>query len=239
MDIEGADELYENDMDGLIFQKEKGKIAVITGVRADESLKRYQSCVIKKNDNYMASTGAKHVMVVKPIYDWSETDVFKYFYESKCGYCPVYDSQMWAGSELRVASLLHERAISNLLKCKEMYPVFYDQITALMPEVETQVRYWKSCSNESIYYEYPHSFDGIRQYIRERLEKSSHKEALDFVTSCERFRETELKNFPDRPLGRMPVLYVFQQVVRGGFVKAVVGPVMPVTTDHVAFEDVA
>jgi predicted phosphoadenosine phosphosulfate sulfurtransferase len=235
--IEGADELYENDMDALIFQSVIGKVAVLTGVRADESLKRYQSCVIKKNDNYIAHTGAKHVMLVKPIYDWSEDDVFKYFYERKITYCPVYDSQMWAGSELRVASLLHERAISNLLHIKQMFPIFYQQIVSIMPEVETQVRYWTSYDGANIFYRYPHNFEGIRQYIETELEPHMKKEAHDYVSDCETFRKTEEKRWPDRPLGRMPVLEVFKTVARGAFVKAVVGPVQTVTMEHIDYED--
>jgi len=237
MDIEGADELYENDMDAMVFKGEKGKICVITGVRADESLKRYQSCVIKKNDNYIAHTGARNIMLAKVVYDWSETDVFKYFYDRKIRYCPSYDAQMWVGCELRVASLLHERAIPNLLKCKRMFPIFYQQIVDLMPEVETQVRYWNDYDAKSLIYKYPPTFDGVRKYIKDNLDKPMHKEALDYVTESERFRKTELKNFPDRPLGRLPIRFVFDQIVKGSFVKAVVGPVDRVTLADQDFED--
>jgi predicted phosphoadenosine phosphosulfate sulfurtransferase len=234
--IEGAAELYENDMDGLVFQGYKGKIAVITGVRADESLKRYQSCVIKKNDNYLVHTSAKHVMVVKPIYDWSETDVFKYFYDRNIKYCPVYDSQMWAGSELRVASLLHERAISNLLRCKRMFPVFYNQIIGLMPEVETQVRYWEEHDAGNVFYRYPHTFDGMRQYVETEIDLAMRPEAHKYIDGSERFRKQEMKVNPDRPLGGLPVLYIFQQLVRGTFVKAVIGPLKTISSEHVMYE---
>lgn len=221
----------ENNMDSAVFEGYKGRIGVILGVRADESLKRYMSCVAKVEDNYISRTTAKTVWTCKPIYDWSETDVFKYFYDRKIQYCPVYDSQMWAGTQLRVASSLHERAMPQLFAMKAMYPHYYNTLISLMPEIETHYRYYKEMDKEAVFKQYPHSWDGIRKYILDTLDHESQEDAIKYVNSCETWRAGNEKRDPNAVLGNLPILYVFKVVMSGSFVKAAIFPVQATQAD--------
>jgi predicted phosphoadenosine phosphosulfate sulfurtransferase len=72
-------------MDAFTAQFYKGKIAFITGIRASESLMRFRSSVNKLNDNYInqvSDPNARNVMLCKPLFDWDEDDIFKYFYDN-------------------------------------------------------------------------------------------------------------------------------------------------------------
>lgn len=226
----------ENSMDAAVFHGYKGKIAVLTGVRADESLKRYMGCTATVEDNYITRSTARHVWVCKPIYDWSETDVFKYFYERGIEYCPAYDSQMWAGTQLRVASTLHERAMPQLFAMKAMYPEYYQAMVDLIPEVETHFRYYNDLDLTAIYQSYPHTWEGIRQYIRERLGEEVQEDALKYVDTCEVWRRNNEVRDPGAMLGNLPVLYVFRVVVGGSFVKSAVFPVAA-TQEDIDYEE--
>jgi predicted phosphoadenosine phosphosulfate sulfurtransferase len=94
----------QQEADAAVFTGVPGKIAVLTGIRADESLVRFNSCCVKKNENYINSTGTPNVKLCKPIFDWSEKDVFRYFYDRQIEYCALYDAQVWNGNNLRVAT---------------------------------------------------------------------------------------------------------------------------------------
>ena len=89
------------------MQGVKGKIAFINGIRADESLIRLASCLSKKNENYINSTAVPNVKLCKPIYDWSQDDIFLYFYKKNIKYCGIYDMQVLNRDQLRVATPLH------------------------------------------------------------------------------------------------------------------------------------
>lgn len=215
----------ENSIGQVLYPDTSRRVCTITGLRAQESQKRFQSIskggrVIGGPPNYLAiEKGLDHVWMAKPIFDWTELDIFKFFKDHNIRYCACYDSQMWMKAPLRVASALHERAEAQFFKLKELEPLFYEQLRTFYPEVEAHFRYWKSVDRFSVMYSYPHTFDGIRQYIRERLDPSHHEEALRHVDGAETRRKNILKKDPTAPLGHMPVLQVFRQVVGGRFVK--------------------
>jgi predicted phosphoadenosine phosphosulfate sulfurtransferase len=93
--------------DSLMVRNVRGKAAILTGVRADESSLRYRSCVNKLNDNYIGqSPTSKRVALCRPIFDWAQNDVFRYFYDTGIPYAPFYDAQVWTGTQLRIHSAL-------------------------------------------------------------------------------------------------------------------------------------
>lgn len=130
--------------DTFICKEEKGRVALITGIRADESLTRFRACVNKLNENYINATKDPRVHICKPIYDWTENDIFLYFYKKKINYCPIYDAQMLNGEALRVSTPLHAESAKRFDKIKTRYPVFYQQLVNLFPEMKVQERYYNS-----------------------------------------------------------------------------------------------
>lgn len=207
------------DADEFIAKDEKGRVAFINGIRADESLTRLMSCVVKRNENYINSTGSKRIKLVKPIYDWTERDLFVYFCKNDIRYCDIYDKQILNGQQLRVATPLHAENAKTLYKLKTLYPKFYDQLMNLFPEMEVQVRYWKEYDRNGVIYKYEHSFDGIRDYIREHISDPKQQAlALKRVNTTERTRKNKLKaGQGTHNYGGYPILHVFKTILAGQY----------------------
>ncbi len=160
-------------MDEVTAAKLPGRVAVMTGVRAAESLIRFRASVNKLNDNYINATKSKRIFLCKPIYDWQEDDVFKYFYEEKITYCPIYDSQHVSGSGLRVATPLHAEQAKRIGALRSISPVFYGQIMDLFPEMLVQERYYGDMDREAVRVKYGQSIDGIRSWILENVQEEN------------------------------------------------------------------
>lgn len=205
-------------MDAFAVEGVKGKIAFLTGVRADESLVRLRSVMNRGNNNYISASKVSNVKLVKPIYDWTQDDVFVYFYKNKIEYCGIYDMQIWNRSALRVSTPLHSEAAKEFDKFRTLYPKFYEQLVDLFPEMLVQGRYWKEYDRKSIIYKYPHSWEGIIQYIDEHLEGHQAMLAKKRVFQSMQTRENHMKkgNYLHN-LGGYPMLWVFECIVNGQF----------------------
>lgn len=205
-------------MDKFIVQGVKGKIAFLTGVRADESLVRLRSVINKKNENYINSSQIKNVKLVKPIYDWTQDDVFVYFYKKNIAYCGIYDMQILNGDNLRVSTPLHSEAAKTFYKFKTLYPKFYQQLIDLFPEMLVQEKYWKEYDRRSIIYKYEHSWEGIIHYIDEHLSEHQNMLAKKRVFECMTMRENHTAKGKGRHnLAGYPILHVFETIVSGGY----------------------
>lgn len=223
--------LDQHEMNGLTCKVLglSGKIAILNGLRADESLTRFRSCVSKAGRyNWVVGSpgkGEKNIAFCKPIFDWATSDLFKFFDERGITYASIYDTQMYSGESLRVATPLHDRAYQTLVKMRVSDPVFYDQILDIWPEVSTHERYYGQIDRYGIIDRYPKSWEGIVQYIEDEIVTPANKEkALSVVRNCRTMKE---KN---RRLGRyaaerngvcfgFPLLHVFQGIVSGGYMK--------------------
>lgn len=219
----GADtkECNENTIAQHIFRDTTKRYCSIVGIRADESMKRFLSVSRggAVHPNYVSADFGKHSFVAKPIYDWTELDVFKFFKDHDIQYCPCYDQQVWAKTPLRVASALHERAASQFFKLKSLSPKFYEQLRAVYPEIETHYRYYAEMAEVDPTGVYAHTFDGIRDYVANEVDESHRAEALKYIGSLESMRAFNLKNNPHAPLGMISVLQTFNGVKSGRFVK--------------------
>lgn len=208
------------DADEYICANEKGRVAIFTGVRASESLMRFQACYNKRNENYINATKSKRIKVVKPIYDWDEKDVFLYFYKTGTKYCAIYDNQVVNGDALRVSTPLHAEASKKFYKLKTLYPKFYQQLIDLFPEMIVQGMYWREFDKSKVSSKYEHTFDGIRDYINENItDKSQRDMALKRVHDCETTRINKGKN--SKNYGGYPVLYVFKAICNGQYKRAI------------------
>lgn len=209
----------------------KGSICMFNGIRAQESLLRFRSCNLTKNRyNYIAGDagGAKDTHFVKPIYDWSTHDIFRFFYDRQIAYCRIYDAEMLAGtsnSELRVSTPLHDQAYGYLCRLRRMYPVFFEQLARLFPGVAAHERYWRDFDRFGIIDRYPKSFEGIVQFIEDTIDdENNRKRAIHIVKTC---RTSKANN---RRMGKYaepglcfgyPILHVFKKIVGGDYLKGV------------------
>jgi predicted phosphoadenosine phosphosulfate sulfurtransferase len=157
-----------------------GRVAVMTGIRAAESIMRFRASVNKLNDNYINATKSQRIFLCKPIYDWQEDDVFMYFYENKIKYCELYDSKNVAGNALRVSTPLHAEHAKHIGNLRTVSPVFYQQIMDLFPEMLVQERYYGDLDHAVVREKYGQSLDGIRTWIEENvMEEKAQAMALD------------------------------------------------------------
>lgn len=169
-------------MDSMIADLYPGRVALFNGIRADESLTRYRSCVNKLHDNYIVASNSPKASMCKPIFDWSETDVFKFFYDHAIPYCPIYDAQVLSGGSLRVSTPLHAESVKRIELLREQDPVFYDRVTQIFPDSALN-RYWNDIDHAAVYRRYG-TFFGVRKWLRENLAPANLKIALEFFQAC-------------------------------------------------------
>jgi predicted phosphoadenosine phosphosulfate sulfurtransferase len=66
-----------------------------------------------------------------PLYDWNFHDVWRYIHDEGIRYSKIYDFQFKKGypiSQMRVSSLIHERAFKSLCDLPEFEPKTYDRL---------------------------------------------------------------------------------------------------------------
>jgi len=208
-------------MDDFAVRDLRGKCAFITGMRADESLFRYQGVMSRKNLNYI-SQQTKKVSLCKPLYDWSQKDIFKFFYDFNIKYCSIYDAQLFNHMPLRVSTPLHAESAKNFDKIKTLYPVFYQQLIDIFPEMRLQELYYKEykqSSGENVLDRYDHTWDGIISYIKDNITDPHEKKlAITRVIAAKRTRDNRLsRGEGQHNLGGFPIRYVFSKIVSGGY----------------------
>lgn len=196
--------------DGYCAEQFGGKVAFLTGIRAQESLMRYRASVNKLNDNYINASSDKRVSLCKPLYDWLEDDVFKFFMERDIRFCDLYQAQHLAGVNLRVSTPLHAEAAKRFGQLREWAPTFYQQVVDLFPEILVQERYWAEFDQDKARERYAQDFDGVRAYILEHVDEEKTQHAalvrLDGIEKRERIRP-----------GSYPVPYVLTYSMGGSF----------------------
>jgi len=169
----GDDRVFDQySMDGFTAQHYRGKIAFLTGVRSSESLIRFRSCVNKLNENYIngvTDPRASNVKLCKPLFDWEENDIFRYFFDRDIRYCKLYDLQMWAGQSLRVSTPLHAESAKKFDLIKTTVPDFYQRVTKVFPEMLAHERYFKELDREALQLQYGQTYEGVRLWIDENI----------------------------------------------------------------------
>lgn len=157
-------------MDAVAAQDLTGKVAIVTGIRASESLIRYRASVNKLNENYVTGGGGgpSRVRLVKPLFDWEEADVLRFSFERGLRICPYYSSQQLVGQQLRVSTPLHAENAKRFDKLREVDPELYANVVAIFPEMELQERYWSQLDREGLRERYGQSYEGVRRYIEDQ-----------------------------------------------------------------------
>lgn len=178
----------------------KGKVAFITGIRAAESLVRFRSVTQKLNENYITSIEGNtrsRVKLCKPIYDWQQSDVLKFLYETGAGWCPVYEAQDLAGVGLRVSTALHIIAAKKIDKMPIMEPEFYEKIVKVFPEMQDQARYWKDFDQKALIEPYMNrGFEGVYAYVDDHTAPEDREMTLDRIELWKGRHERDPKNYP-------------------------------------------
>ena len=217
----GEDKVWDQySMDDQVASWFKGKVGITIGLRAAESLIRFRSCVNKLNENYIVgSLSSKRATLTRPIFDWQENDVFKYFYEEKINYCAIYDRQGWAGQAMRVSTPIHAEAAKRFDFLRRVDPDLYDRVVEVFPEMLVQERYWSEFDRTKDIAAYGQSFEGIRTWILENIDDEGQQ----------RKAMLELRSVMIRAKGNpqsYPTEYVLKAMM-GGAYKRVIQPLKP------------
>lgn len=80
--------------DAYLDNIQLGKVCILTGIRTDESLRRYRIVSQMQNDNYINSRPRgtnKNIYSAHPLYDWRSTDVWLAVKKNNWDYNATYD----------------------------------------------------------------------------------------------------------------------------------------------------
>ena len=201
-------------MDPLVARGERGKVAIVTGVRASESLMRFRAMTAKLSENYINGTTDPRVSTVKPIFDWHENDVFRYFYDNGIRYCPTYDHQLFAKEPLRVSTPLHAERAKRLDNLRAYEPVFYDQVMSVFPEMAVQERYYAELDRGAVQERYGADLDGVQAWIEENI-----TEEVQLAKAMKELRAMRIKQA--KTPESYPSDYVLSQFMAGAYKRSI------------------
>lgn len=215
--------VYDQYTTGLLTTEYKiGKICKMLGLRAAESLHRLNGIKSVKHNTHIAGSINNHIWTGRPIYDWLERDVFKFFYDYNIKYNPTYDSQMFNSQPLRVSSTISVMAANQYDKIRTLYPLYFDQVCTLFPDLLLHMRYAKHIQTDSVLDKYEHSFTGILKYIEHTLDSSQKAIATKRLVDCISARERKLKAGLDLPFGGYPLRYLFECIIKGRYKRSII-----------------
>jgi predicted phosphoadenosine phosphosulfate sulfurtransferase len=126
----------------------KGRVAGLTGMRADESMNRYCANANKLVDNWISHSELAQLDYCNPIYDWSENDVMKFLGQEGIRYCPHYNAELYSRTPLRVSTPIHTGSAKRIGQWRKMDPEFYERVTRIFPEMLIQERYCASLATD-------------------------------------------------------------------------------------------
>lgn len=202
--------LSQYDMDAVTVRPFRGRVAIMNGIRASESLMRWQACVVKLNENYINKSATPKASLVKPLFDWHENDVFRYFYDRGIRYCPLYDGQAWSNTPLRVSTPLHAEAAKWIGNLRANAPTFYSQVLDLFPEMALQERYYTELDRDALLAQYAQDWVGIQRWIEEHI-----TDPPQLARALDRLEKT--RTAATAAPGSYPLDYVLKQFMTGAF----------------------
>lgn len=203
-------------IDYYTMQGKKGRTAFIMGVRANESMMRYRSCVQKLHESYIVTPYKmkKNIPLrfAKVIYDWTTDDVLKYVIdEHKASYCEYYDLAALTSSNSRVGIPLHAVAIRRIGDVIATEPEFYDRLVQCFPHIDAQRLWWKDFNVEAYIMRYASiGWDGVRSCIDENvLTPGLHRRAMAFASEFRKKHAKDPNAYPLHWLIRNIILHEF------------------------------
>ena len=180
------------------MQGKAGRVAFLTGVRANESMVRYRSCVQKLHENYInvpfRMKKSIPLRFAKVIYDWTTDDVLKFISEEhNASYCEYYDLAAISGSNTRVGIPLHCVAIRRIGDVVATEPEFYDRLYECFPHIDAQRRLWVDFDMEKLIANYAAAgWKGVKRCIDDNvLTPGLHRRAMAFASE---FRKKQAKD---------------------------------------------
>lgn len=143
----------------VLFTPDQGTVAVILGIRAQESLMRYLSVARRVADNWITPVNSlyrpdqqtpstsKYISYARPIYDWTTKDVWTAPKRFGWDYNRTYDLMMKAGFNAhaqRIGPPFGEQPMQSLWHFQVCWPELWAKMTDRVPGARTAARYAKT-----------------------------------------------------------------------------------------------
>jgi predicted phosphoadenosine phosphosulfate sulfurtransferase len=131
----------------LLCRPERGRVAMLMGIRAEESLMRQRSVTRRVEDNYIVVNGdcpAGNVSKVYPVYDWKTADVWTAPKLFGWDYNRAYDIMEMAGVKMtdqRCSPAFGEEPLEKLWTYATCFPDVWDRMLERVPGVGAAYRY--------------------------------------------------------------------------------------------------
>lgn len=176
----------------------KGRVGILYGVRAEESIHRRRAAMKKLVDNWIFPTKDRRIVKAGPLYDWSEADIFRFLWERGIRYCPVYDAQLFAKANLRVSTALHAERAKKVGEIRRTDPELWERCLAIWPDIAAHDRYWNDLDRTRGLDEYGGDFDGVRRWVEENLEGERQVLASRLLEQAIRDAGRKPEDYPPR-----------------------------------------
>lgn len=138
----------------FLFPQSQGSVGLVMGIRAAESLRRYRSVTAREQDNWMspATSGVtnreqSHIMICKPVYDWSTKDVWTAPRKFGWDYNRAYDLMSSFGMTphaQRVCPPFGEEPLNGIRMYAECFPGLWERMLKRVPGVASAGRWSRS-----------------------------------------------------------------------------------------------
>ncbi len=203
------------------------RVGKVLGIRTAEAPARLQGILKSANPSRPYLVHETPIIdSLKPIYDWSEKDIFKFYYDYNIEYCGVYDQQLYGGASYRVATPLTTEGAKQLDKVRKYDPEYYNQILKVFPDIAVQALYYDKIDKSKVFDKYGITPAGILNWIGDHLEGKIKNQALKVFKSAMSYRYRQLV-LEEKEYCIQPLLRIFETMLRGGYKK----PVVPVAED--------
>lgn len=127
------------------FGAKPGELVAVIGIRTQESRLRMMS--ISQSGGALTKANRHGVRNCKPIYDWSDGDVWLAVKEHGWDYNHAYNVMLRMGvprARLRISPpTMTEAGVSSLQMAAKAWPVWFERVAARLPGVRTAVHYGK------------------------------------------------------------------------------------------------
>lgn len=174
-----------------LYDRTDGSVAMMTGIRTQESLRRFQVIARKKNEAYINSKSEKGRNQYRcfPIYDWSSEDVWRAVAKFNWDYNRTYDifnQTKLHGRFLtqRVCPPYGEEPLRGLWLYAECFPEMWHKMLYRVKGVATAWRY----ANTDLYNK-PRKPDNMtyKEYLHVILDSYDHDSKSDVMKSVNKY----------------------------------------------------
>lgn len=135
----------------LLFPPDKGKdLYAITGLRVSESRMRLAG-VAASGGHLTKKPNKEGTYLCRPIYDWTDADVWRGMAENKWDYNKAYDVMVRHGfkrDRMRIAPPTQSQAgVAELQMAQQAWPSWFDRLAKRCPGVRSVANYGKKAIN--------------------------------------------------------------------------------------------